>query len=238
MASPAAALPGPDARTGWTIARGPAVLVVAIGISGFAAAALAQPLLWLVTPIVAAVVLAGGVSRVQGGSANDLDAASFPPRLRRALERAAAQLPVGAARELLASVVRQARAVFAADDERFSADAREELRRDVAELAEVCCTTALDLARLDAFLEPRSSRETGNAARRAELDARGRAARALFVRRLADAELALRAVYTAGVERGTPASDRVAELVTEIQGDAAARRAATDEIQRLLRVSD
>jgi hypothetical protein len=91
----------------------------------------------------------------------------------------------------------------------------------------------MDLARLDAFLGSAAQSPQSNGAR-AELDARARAARSIFARRLADAELALRSLYTTGIERGTPASDRLAELANEIMSEAGARRAANDELHRLL----
>lgn len=221
-------------RAGWSMAPGAALLVVAIVVAGFTAARLAAAPLWVLTPIIALVILVAGIKRARPIAA-DLDVSVFPPSLKRTVDAASAELPQGEARALLAAVVRQGRAFFGAEDVRFTHEAATALRGNVAELVAACCTTALDLARLDAFLAPGAS--TRPAAGRAELDARGRDARALFARRLGDAELALRSLYTAGVECGTPASDRVAELVTEIQSDAAARRDATAELRRLLGVS-
>ena len=218
-------------RAGWSMPPAAGILVLAVVGSGFTAARLAASPLWIITPIVASVIVfASARRRLTPG---DLDPGPLPPPLRRAVNAAAAELPTGEARDLLAAVVRQARAIFAADDQRFTPDAATTLRRNVADLVDACCTTALDLARLDAFLAPGAPTPPSVTAR-AELDARGRAARVLVARRLTDAELALRSLYTAGVERGTPTSDRVAELVTEIQADAAARRTASDELRRLL----
>ena len=212
------------------------VLIAAILITGFAAARVAAPQLWLVTPIVVAVVLRGAVKRVTTVDRADLDAEDLPPALRRSVNAASSELSAGEARELLAAVVRRARPMFVAEDERFTHEAAAALRSNVAELVAACCTTALDLARLDGFLAPAGPLPQEPSAG-AQLDARARAARVLFARRLADAELALRSLYTAGVERGTPASDRVNELVMEIQSDAAARRAASDELRQVLGVN-
>jgi hypothetical protein len=52
--------------------------------------------------------------------------------------------------------------------------------------------------------------------------------------RLSHAASALSSLYVAGVEHGSPASDRVAELVGEINADASARRAAATEMGALL----
>ena len=60
------------------------------------------------------------------------------------------------------------------------------------------------------------------------------ASRRLFAGRLEDATSALAAMYAAGVAHGTPASDRVAELVNEIRADAAATSHARAEVQKLL----
>ena len=52
--------------------------------------------------------------------------------------------------------------------------------------------------------------------------------------RLTNAASALAELYTANVERGTPSTDRVAELTAEISADASARAAATTEMAKLL----
>jgi len=50
------------------------------------------------------------------------------------------------------------------------------------------------------------------------------------VTRLRDAATALSEMYASGVEHGTPASNRVADLAVEVRADASARRAAVDEL--------
>jgi len=209
-----------------------AFLTVAVMSAGIAAARTAAPVLWIFTPIVTALIIGAGVKRIRS-LATDLDASMLPPPLRRAVDSAAAELLPGEARQLLAAVVRQSRAVLSAADERFTRDADNALRGNVADLVAACCTTAVDLARLDAFLGS-GAQSPQSIGARAELDARARAARSIFARRLADAELALRSLYTTGIERGTPATDRVAELANEIMSEAGARRAASDELHRLL----
>jgi hypothetical protein len=95
---------------------------------------------------------------------------------------------------------------------------------------DACCTTAGDLARLDQF----AGDAKADSALNAELTARVTKARELFRERLTNATSALAELYTANVERGTPSTDRVAELTAEISADAAARAAATSEMEKLL----
>ena len=219
-------------RVGWTMPPAAAFLAVAVMTAGIAAARVAAPVLWIFTPIVTALILGAGVKRKRTPE-TDLDASTLPPPLRRAVNSAAAELLPGEARQLLAAVVRQSRTILSADDEHFTRDSDNVLRANVADLVAACCTTAVDLARLDAFLGS-SAQSAQSIGARAELDARARAARSIFARRLADAELALRSLYTTGIERGTPATDRVAELANEIMSEAGARHAANDDLHRLL----
>ena len=92
--------------------------------------------------------------------------------------------------------------------------------------------TALELARLDSALAARESGESA-AGDRGLLE-RFRSARVLFATRLSDAAVALGALYASGVEHGTPASDRVAELVADLTADAGARSAAKRDLDELL----
>ena len=216
----------------WSIPPAAGLLVVAVLVAGITAARVAAPVLWIFTPIVTALILGAGVKRTPTLHA-DLEASTLPPPLQRVIGSAAAELRPGEARELLAAVVRQSRAILAADDEHFTRESANALRANVADLVTACCTTALDLARLDDFLSS-TAHSPQPAGRQADLDGRARAARSIFARRLADAELALRSLYTTGIERGTPASERVAELANEIMSEAAARRAANDELHRVL----
>jgi hypothetical protein len=94
----------------------------------------------------------------------------------------------------------------------------------VSGLVDACCSAAGDLARLDSFADTQT----------AELMSRAAKARELFRDRLTNASSALAELYTADVERGTPSTDRVAELTAEISADASARSEAAAEIKQLL----
>jgi hypothetical protein len=99
-------------------------------------------------------------------------------------------------------------------------------------LVEACCTTALELARVDL------ASTAGDPSELAEEGKRVKDARVLLAGRLSHAASALASLYVAGVQHGSPASDRVSELVDEINADAYARRAAASELGVLLRQRD
>src|SRR5204863_7323831 len=102
------------------------------------------------------------------------------------------------------------------------------VRETVRSLVVACYTTALDLARVDHSLAVRDSAASPDDSKRIA------AVRDLLAGRLSHAATALSSLYVAGVEHGSAASDRVAELVDEINADANARRAAASEMGTLL----
>jgi len=159
----------------------------------------------------------------------------LPPRVQAAVDAAVAQLPPGDGRKLLGAVVRQARPLFGATDSRFDDARNDESRAHAADLVVASCDTARELARLDALLESgsrvRGMAKGGDAA----LDGRYAAAREQFATRLTAAAAALGELYASGIEHGTPASDRVAELAAELSEDAASRNAAQAEMDELLK---
>ena len=187
------------------------LLVVAIVLVGFTAASRGAPALFLTTPLVAGLVYAG--LRRTAASAEGVTALPF--RLQRIVDSTLEQLPQGEGRALLTSIVAHAQPAFERPDATFDARENEATCRNVSELVEACCATAVELARLDR-LSPQSD------------------ARALFVARLDQAGSALAALYDADVRRGTPASERVGELAAEIKADARARSAAKDDLRGLL----
>jgi hypothetical protein len=212
------------------IAPSAALMVCAIVVAGTIAGARVSPGMWLLTVLVAAVVLHGAARDADAAVAAGVDIRELPPTLRERVRSSFAQLPDGDARRLLLGVVNQARLVFVRDDSRFDAAEERQLTEHVAGLVDACCTTAGDLARLDQF----AGDAKADSALNAELTARVTKARELFRERLTNATSALAELYTANVERGTPSTDRVAELTAEISADAAARAAATSEMEKLL----
>lgn len=194
------------------------MLVYAIGIAGSAAAYRVSSSLWIVTPVVAWIVLRAAAREALQLDAIGLDIRELPAALRDRVRSAFAQLPDGDARRLLLGVVNQARLVFGRDESRFDAAEERQLAEHVSGLVDACCATAADLARLDQFA----------------VSATAAKARELFRERLTNAASALAELYTANVERGTPSTDRVAELTAEISADASARAEAAAEMKTIL----
>lgn len=203
------------------------MLVYAIGVTGIAAAYRVSSSLWLVTPVVAWIVLRAAVRDAMQLEAVGVDIRELPTALRDRVRSAFAQLPDGDARRLLLGVVNQARLVFGRDESRFDAAEERQLGEHVSGLVDACCATATDLARLDQFAATATDG-------RAELMSRAAKARGLFRDRLTNAASALAELYTSNVERGTPSTDRVAELTAEISADASARSEAAAEMKTLL----
>ena len=204
-------------------------LFMAILLSGAAAAYVAMPTLWIVTPVVAALVYfsARRAASVQVSAALS---GELPPHVQHAIDVAIDRLPLGEARRLLANVVRQARPLFAERTSSFDPEKERETRASVVDLVHAACETALELWRLDGAA-PRAA--AGDAAVSGDLSVRYQRARAEIVSRLRDAAATLSELYAADVEHGTPASDRVAQLAAELREDALSRSAAKSEIDAL-----
>lgn len=194
------------------------VLVYAICIAGGAAAYRVSSALWFVTPVVAWIILRAATREAMQLEASGVDIRELPSALRDRVRSAFAQLPEGDARRLLLGVVNQTRLVFGRGESRFDAAEERQLAEHVSGLVDACCATAADLARLDQFA----------------VSATAAKARELFRERLTNAASALAELYTANVERGTPSTDRVAELTAEISADASARSEAAAEMKTLL----
>lgn len=202
-----------------------AFTMAAVIITGILATAKVSPWFAASTLIVMAM-LALEARRAMSSDSVPPEYAEFSPALRATVDRALAQLPDGDARRLLTNALVQARPLLAphaaALDERQESATRE----NVSALVEACCTTALELQRLDTAS---SAGGAGN------IDAsRLAAAREVRVGRLTQAATALSSLYIAGVAHGSPASDAVAHLADEINADARARSAAASEINALL----
>jgi len=207
-------------------------LLLAVVVAG-AAARFAIPALWWITPLVAVLLL---VAAERAMLRPQLDpgvvGSELPPRLQRQVVGAFAELPPGRARDLLADVVRRARALLAAAGAEPN-DGR--VARDVADLVGACCEIALEHARLDAVLGERGTPSAGaGGAPRDTAPGRAAAARDLLAERLRAAAAAVGELYAQQVERGGPAAERVAELASQLAGEAAARRHGAAEVERLL----
>lgn len=206
------------------------LLFIAIVLTGCAAASVALPMLWIVTPIMAGLVYfsarkVAAVPVVVAELAGEL-----PPHVQHVIDQAIDRLPLGEPRQLLANVVRQARPLFAERQSAFDAEMERATRANVVDLVNAACETALDLWRLDGAA-PRSS--LGGESARGDLGVRYQRAREELVARLKDAATSLSELYASDLEHGTPASDRVGELAAALREDALARSAAKGEIEAI-----
>jgi hypothetical protein len=125
-------------------------------------------------------------------------------------------------------VGRQAAILFDARRSLFDEPWGESARQNVCDLVEAACEVARELSRIE-----RAERVQAIPTPDPNLATQLGASRRLFAGRLEDAASALASMYASGVHQGTPASDRVAELVREIRADAAATSHAWSEVQRI-----
>ncbi len=215
------------------------VMIYAVSAAGIAAGARLSPVFWYCTAVMVWFLVRASRREsprpVVVESAQSAEAfAQLPPAVAAVVQRVVAELPPGDARKLLGAVIRQARPLFGMTSSNFDQSKDDESRGHAADLVVASCDTALDLARLDALIES-GGRVAATAAGPSDLDARYVAARTTFAKRLTDAATALGELYASGIEHGTPASDRVAELAAELKSDAASRTAAQVEVENLLK---
>lgn len=210
------------------------LLIIAVLVSGIAAAQNAAPALWLVTPVVACALLFAA-EHAMIRPRREAVTVELPPRLQRTLDETFASLPAGSARSLLGDVVRRARVLLGSLEEPDESS----MKRDVADLMDACCGIALEHARLDAMMaEFRPARHPGTRPSgeidAAQLRQRCETAQDRMAKRLRDASAAIGAMYVQSVERGG-AGERVADLTSELTAEASARRQAAEELEKLLR---
>ncbi len=216
------------ARPPWTTAT--TLTVLAVILAGMTATVTVSPVFFVTTVFMLGILTRAARAEVAANAqAVKSDFVDLPDNLRRVVDDALAAIPDGDARRLLLGVIVQARPILASRSTTFDASAESASRTNVESLVAACCGTAIDLSRLDAASSAKPA-----TARDPSLDGRFAAARDMLVQRMSDATAALTALYAAGLEHGTPASNRVAELATEISADAKARGAAATEIAQLL----
>ena len=217
------------ARPKWTAAT--SLMCFAVIIAGLAATVMVSPAFFVTTILVMAILTRAARAEAASlsPSKGSPDLIDLPDDLRRIVDAALAAVPDGDARRLLLGVIVQARPILASRSTTFDAAAESASRSNVESLVSACCGTAIDLSRLDAVSSSKPA-----AQRDPSLDARFANARDMLVKRMSDATTALAALYASGLEHGTPASNRVAELASEIAVDAKARGAAATEIEQLL----
>ncbi|HJU76287.1 MAG TPA: hypothetical protein VJ717_21280 [Gemmatimonadaceae bacterium] len=221
-------IPTPAITNGRLFSQADVRLILAVTISGSVAAVIVDPTLWLTTAVVVFLLLRAGHKAHTPEIETTGDLEHLPARLRRVVRATRGTLPEGEAKEFFNALVSQAANVFAPRDSTFGAEWDRSTRRNVAELVEAACGVALDVARLDLAFA-RTMESNGRVAEGLL------ATRQLFVGRLRDSVAAVASLYAAGVEGGTPASDRVGDLVGEIRADADLTSHARKELDQLLR---
>jgi len=219
----------PARRPPWS--TGTTLMVLAVIVAGLAATVMVSRAFFVTTILMMFILTRAARVEAEARASSTVksDFLDLPEPLRRVVDDALTAIPDGDARRLLLGVIVQARPIVASRSTTFDAAAESASRGNVESLVAACCGTATDLSRLDA-----ASSEKPATPRDPALDARFAAARDMLVKRMSDATAALAALYAAGLEHGTPASNRVAELASEITADAKARGAAATEIVQLL----
>jgi hypothetical protein len=227
MTSPSA-LSANSRNTGAKTPGSVVIMLAAVSFVGTYAAFTVSPLLIATTFIVVFLIARSARTAPKSGIVSP-QFPELPPSLRATVDRTIEQLPEGDARRLLFNAIVQARPLLAPHAAALDEQQERATRDNVCSLVEACCTTALEMARLDL------ASSAGDQASGSDEAQHLAAARDLLAGRLSHAASALSSLYVAGVEHGSPASDRVAELVGEINADASARRAAATEMGALLR---
>lgn len=202
------------------------VTIGAVLLIGFAAGRLVSPSIYVATILVAFLVWRGTrESAVADARADDMSFLphALQPRTRAALERCGD----GQARRLLLGVIAQARPLFMRERAQLDERAEQETLENVSSLVEACCATAESLGDLDRAMA--ASTQSPDAA------ARATQMRERLADQLSGAATTLGELYLAGLEHETDALSRVSELTAAIRQDAAARHAAAEELQRVLR---
>jgi hypothetical protein len=210
-------------RRGTQIPTSDAVLMCAVVLAGTAAASLAQPALWYLTPVVVGCLL---VASKHGSTRR---ATGFPEEIQAMFDDTIAKLPAGSIRALYSDIITAGRPVFARRLRRSGDDVQRETREAVTELLTLASQVALDATRLDMTIQS-GAMTTRNPA---VLVSAGKA-RAQYTLQLEEVVATLNAVVASGLAHGTAESERVSELVTQIRDEAEARSEAWKEIDALL----
>jgi hypothetical protein len=205
----------------------PRTTIAAVLIAGLTAGFTVSPII-LVATLLMVVFLANGLFRQNDASLATTDWAAFAPDVARQLAATLEALPEGVARRALLETAVSARSLLASASNLLDATHERATRDHVERLVEASCASALELAQIDDALRTDS----------VKVDMQTRehlvSARERLQTRLANASSALRQLYVTGLTNASGASDRVAELTSELTADASARRAALTELSRLL----
>jgi hypothetical protein len=193
------------------------LLVCAVLVVGLAAG-LTQPLLRWMSPLYAVLLLVTAHVRLrQPALLLPRRRSPFPRRVERALATSFAELPAGAAHDLLGSLARAAEPLHQAS----GAAAGPRTRRDVEQLLLMACRAARDLSDLDVALDAGGPRPGG---------ARMVALREGLLARLRDGVHVLHRLRAEAVA-DDPAVAELARLIAALDQDATAYSEARKEVE-------
>ena len=203
--------------------------IAAVLIAGAAAGFTVSPVI-LVATLILVVLLANGLYRADDPSLTTGDWTAFSANVAQQIDSCLSLMTEGTARRALLDVAVSARPLLESASSLLDR-ARERATRDrVERLVEVSCVTAVELDRIDEALLGDFKIEDAARDRLA-------ATRRVLLLRLTNAAASLKELYVAGLTNTSAASERVAELTSELNADASARRAALAELAQLLDAS-
>ena len=206
------------------------ILLVAIFAAGAFAAQRVSPALWFTTALVLIVVSrAARADDVETSTQPVEDLSIFPAATRQLVVATRSQVTSPDVQYLLKVVIEGAAPLLVAmkNEERNRASGR-----DVVALVEASCALAVELDRIDAFLaQPQALAD----ARSAELRNRSKTTRTQLADQLMEACTAIETLHAQLLEERSDAAHRVSELAAQLTEEAAVRRAASLEIQELLK---
>jgi predicted Ser/Thr protein kinase len=210
------------------------LMVATVTVGGIAAGSVADP--WLaVAAVPFALLLVGGgmLSLRRPVLAAHRQPSALSEATRARVAEAFATLPAGAARSLLADVIRRGQTVQRALVLRQDSSG---ISVTVDDLIAVACASARDLAALDESLAQfdRETPRTADAGSWLDSLAECERARDGAVQRLLDAVTVLGQLDAQSIRGTDDASARLGELVAEIASEVKVRSAARDEMEALL----
>ena len=205
----------------------PRMTLAAVLIAGITAGFVVSPVAFATT-IVVAGLLARGFHSSSHALHREETWPGFSDDARNRVTQTLRDVPEGEAQRALLEITVCARSLLAAKTGAFDPSDERATRHRVEQLLDACCSTALELGRLDEAIAGTQGKIEGDSLERLV------AARALLAARLSAASHALRELYAADLTHGGSASERVAELTRELTEDAVARGAALRELSELL----
>lgn len=218
-------------RRAWTAAPlGNYILAVAVLVAGGAAGSAIGVALFWPSPILAVLLMASAVGAarrpIAGAAGARRRGAKLPATLRERVVATLAELPPGAARSLIARLVRRAAALLAGPTPPAAA-----VLRSLDSMVMAACGAALELARLEHAAAAADAHEGAPPSTWLDTQARCDSARDMLVQRLLDADAVLGRLQAGHADT---AGDELGSLAQELEREAKVQAAAVREVEQLL----